>query len=319
MHNTRTAFRLEKAGRRPRRLRYGHQSFSGDPRLLDGVAGEAASHSSSLAEIEDGIESTRNMAREIDGDELINGRVELSIDGTGGDYSFRTNGARRKKQKNPNNSSRARGVGNGRSSVPAVLLLLVASFTSNLVVTAEENGRHAAHEDEKDAGGPFERILQEEQVPNGLFDYFNQISGSNEAESEGSAERQTNGGGVEEAWLQFVANGPNDESQPALIDSCKHQLFIDLVYDVYPEDTKYELAKVGSNLTFSHTGVSSGEYAQSYHAYDQIVCMDDGDYNFTIWSEFRSLVQLNAHVGGTNFPLRQWLLNLGPASTGNTS
>ena len=146
---------------------------------------------------------------------------------------------------------------------PAVLLL-VASFTSNLgaTATAEENRRHAAHargEDEKNAGGPFGRILQGEHESNGLF---NQISGSNEAESEGSAESQTNGGGVEEAWLQFVANGPNDESQPALIDGCKHQLFIDLVYANNPEYTKYELAKVGSNLTVSHTGIWSPEYAE---------------------------------------------------------
>ncbi|EJK68481.1 hypothetical protein THAOC_10331 [Thalassiosira oceanica] len=66
-----------------------------------GGAGDAATQQQPAAMIEDGIESTRrNLA--LDGDELNNGRVASSIDGTGGDCSFRTNGVRRKKrQKNP--------------------------------------------------------------------------------------------------------------------------------------------------------------------------------------------------------------------------
>ncbi|EJK48748.1 hypothetical protein THAOC_32426, partial [Thalassiosira oceanica] len=168
-----------------------------------GGAGDAATQQQPAAMIEDGIESTRNLA--LDGDEMNNGRVASPIDGTGGDCSFRTNGVRRKKrQKNPDNKSHGHlSVASKKFLFPAVLLLLVASFTSNLVVTAEEDRRHAANArggDDENAGGPLERILQEEHKSSGLFDHSNRTSGLNEG-LKGGAERQANGGGVDEAWL----------------------------------------------------------------------------------------------------------------------
>ena len=243
---------------------------------------------------EGGLESMRIMALEVD-DGPNSGRAVSSIDGTGRDSSFRANGARRQKRRSCAGHGRLSAVSKVKFSAffPAVLLLLVASFTSNVVVTAEEDRGHAANTrggGDEYAGGSFERNLQEEHEPSGLFDNFDPTSGLNEAESEGGAVRQANGSDVDQAWLQFVANGPNDETQAAIIGgSCKNQLFIDLVYDIYPDDTRYELSSVGSNSTFLHKGTVSNEYAESYHAYDQIVCMEDGDYNFTIWGEFRGL------------------------------
>ena len=253
--------------------------------------------------VEDVLASTHNSAAlEIDGDELDLGHVPSSVDGTG---------ARRKRRRFSNHPSRAGSLG--------VLLLLAASFASDLAVTAERNRRRRTAnvkggDDNNNAGllvapqrggdlGSLERgrsaagagrILQEETEPSGLFDHFNGPPGLDEgAESEGTAtaEHANVGGvgGVEEAWLHFVANGQSDGApQPAPnVDRCKHQLVISLVYDMNPRDTHYELAKVGSTSTLSHTGAKkSNEYDEIYHEHDQIVCMDDGDYSFTISSEF---------------------------------
>ncbi|EJK45921.1 hypothetical protein THAOC_35440, partial [Thalassiosira oceanica] len=124
---------------------------------------------------------------------------------------------RRKKQRK-NSASRASG-GNKRLRTAAdlnsstnfplvVLLLLSSSFTTNLAVTAERDGRHTANyvnDGDGDTGaGSFERILQGEDETSGLFDHSNQPSGLNEgaaaAESAGGAEPASGGGvdGVDE-------------------------------------------------------------------------------------------------------------------------
>ena len=146
---------------------------------------------------------------------------------------------------------------------------------------------------------------QPSPASNGLFD---KPSGSNEdSESAGAGAGKADGGG-KGGWLQLLqsmGDGPSETPQSAPDGgSCKHQLFISLVYDSYPDFTEYELAKIGSTSIFSHTGAESSEsskftgehiyhpsavsaeYATRHHAYDQNVCMNDGDYAFAISGEF---------------------------------
>ncbi|EJK69980.1 hypothetical protein THAOC_08704, partial [Thalassiosira oceanica] len=150
-----------------------------------------------------------------------------------------------------------RGVSSSAYLLPGLLLLLhaVASFASNLAVTAKRDGRRTANvEDGNDKAGSFERILQEgKNESNGLFDHFDQPTGLKEgAESVGGA-GPANGGGVGGG---DESNEPNDEALPPALndDSCKHQLLISLVYDEYPHETLYYLFKIGSDSIFIHSG-----------------------------------------------------------------
>ncbi|EJK57793.1 hypothetical protein THAOC_22130, partial [Thalassiosira oceanica] len=295
--------------------------FSGDGREMDsnpsraagaGAAGGAASRRQPAAKTEDaGAEavppaSTRDTASpKIGCGGSDAGLVASTIDG---------DEVRRAKRNGSTSSARGGGVvrsrvGRGRRGVsssafllPGLLLLLhaVASFASNLAVTAERDGRRTANvEDGNDKAGSFERILQEgKNESNGLFDHFDEPTGLNEgAESVGGAGPANGGGGggEDEAWLQLlqsITDEPNDEAlQPALNgDSCKHQLLISLVYDEYPKYTVYDLSKIGSDSIFIHRGAYwdhpdavSAENATSYHAYNQNVCLlDDGDYLFSV-------------------------------------
>ena len=257
-----------------------------------GHAGESASQ-----DAKDVLTSTRN-----------SGAAALKI-ADGGESDFGE--VRRERRKNSGHSYRAcagRRCGVYMTNLNLVVLLLITtSFTTNSVVTAEQGGRHPANLNDGGGGnsaGSFERILQEENESNGLFDHFNQTSELNEGEESlgGLGGAELTGGAVD--GDDEAANESNKGApQPALDgDSCKHQLLISLVYDSHPADTSYALYNLGSYGAFTHEGVEgsqsyqpdavSAKNATNYHAYNQNVCLVDGDYYFSIYGEFLGLVQM---------------------------